>query len=136
MVYLDRNEDGSYVEEQTIEATFDLEAGPLPFETNPAFATGIDVIDGEVPTTIRLEQNYPNPFNPTTTFEYAITQQQHVRLVVYDVLGRAVATLVDGLQTPAAYQVTFDGAGLASGVYLYRLETETATLTRRMLLVK
>ncbi|MDX1547901.1 MAG: T9SS type A sorting domain-containing protein, partial [Rhodothermales bacterium] len=136
VVYLDKNPDGTYVAEQTITATFDLEAGPLPFETNPEISTAIEVIDDEVPSSIFLGQNYPNPFNPTTTFEYAIGQRQQVRLVVYDLLGRAVATLVDGLQPAATYQVTFDASQLASGVYLYRLETETATVTKRMLLIK
>jgi hypothetical protein len=135
--YIKPNADGTWPSTAVQQpATFHLEAGPLPFETNPAFGTGVDDVGGEIPAQVKLGQNYPNPFNPTTAFEYSLPATQHVTVRVFDVLGRAVATLVDGVQGASTYRVTFDASQLASGVYVYRLETPTQVLTRTMLLVK
>jgi hypothetical protein len=89
-----------------------------------------------------LEQNYPNPFNPATLIRYAVggTGGQGppaglVRLVVYDLLGREVAVLVNEPKTPGRYEVKFDGTGLASGVYLYRLSAGIYAESRKLLLV-
>ncbi len=73
------------------------------------------------PRSFGLSQNYPNPFNPTTNIEYRIADFGFVTLRVFDVLGRQVATLVNGLKSPGNYGAVFDGRGLPSGVYFYRL---------------
>jgi len=90
----------------------------------------------EVPHDLTLSQNYPNPFNPSTVISYEITAQQHVRLSVYDVTGRLITVLVDQQQAPGEYQVTWDAGQLASGVYIYRLESGGQILTRNMTFVK
>jgi len=120
----------------TTAGVFSLE-GALPFEVNPSFS-GVDVeqLDSVLPTTISLEQNYPNPFNPLTTFEYNLSASQRVQLNVYDVLGRRIATLVDGVQAASTYRVNFDASNLTSGTYFYRLETANTVLTRKMILLK
>ena len=82
--------------------------------------TGIPV--PTLPASYRLEQNYPNPFNPVTTIRYAVPAESRVVLKIYDVLGRVVATLVDEVQPPGERSVAWDARGMASGVYLYRLE--------------
>jgi hypothetical protein len=81
-------------------------------------------VEGEeaVPGTFELSQNYPNPFNPTTTIRFSIPQSGDVTLRVFDILGREVAVLVNEKRTAGRHDVTFDGTGLASGVYLYRLQ--------------
>jgi hypothetical protein len=107
----------------------------LPYDTNPV-ATGIEVVSYEVPEHITLGANYPNPFNPTTTFSYSIDRLQQVTIRVYDVLGRVVATLVDGVQPAATYEMTFDASNLSSGVYFYRLETQNKVLSKQMMLIK
>jgi subtilisin family serine protease len=89
-----------------------------------------------LPEAFSLEAAYPNPFNPVTTLRYALPEAATVRLVVYDLLGREVARLVEGVQQAGYHAVAFDGARLASGVYLYRLEAGTFVQTRRMTLVK
>ncbi len=76
----------------------------------------------ENPTRFALEQNYPNPFNPTTAIRYQLPAASNVRLVVYDMLGREVSVLVDGRGEAGVHQVTFDGSGLSSGVYFYRMQ--------------
>ena len=76
---------------------------------------------GVVPVQAELRGNYPNPFVGETTFEYAVAESGHVSLTVYDLMGRRVATLVDGVQAADTYRVTFDASRLASGVYVTRL---------------
>ncbi len=83
-----------------------------------------------------LFQNYPNPFNPSTAISYKLTASSLVTLKVYDILGRDVATLVNGRQTAGEHSVTFDAARLPSGVYFYRLRAGTSTVVRKMLLMK
>ncbi len=83
-----------------------------------------------------LDQNYPNPFNPSTQIGYTISESSHVTLRVYDLLGRQVATLVDENRAAGSYKVTFNAAGLSSGVYIYRLESAGQVLTKRMTLLK
>ncbi len=80
--------------------------------------------------------NYPNPFNPTTVIKYDMPKETHVRITVYDVLGRKVETLVDGIETAGIHEVTFDGSRLASGVYFYRLTTPTYSKVMKMLMLK
>jgi hypothetical protein len=90
------------------------------------------------PTSCLLLQNYPNPFNPVTTIGYRVSGAgyREVRLAVYDLLGREVTALVDEKKEPGSYEVRFDGSNLASGVYLYRLQTGEFVQTRRLLLMK
>ena len=71
--------------------------------------------------TYRIEQNYPNPFNPTTKIRYEIPERSFVTLKVYDVLGNEVATLVNEEKPVGSYEVEFNGFGLPSGIYFYRL---------------
>ncbi|MFH1196807.1 MAG: glycosyl hydrolase family 18 protein [bacterium] len=97
------------------------------------------------PTEFILHQNYPNPFNPTTTIRYAvptvetgyIPSLQHVALKIYDILGNEVMTLVDETKEPGYYEVEFDASRLSSGVYFYRLQTESGfNATRKLLVIK
>jgi hypothetical protein len=89
-----------------------------------------------VPKELHLYQSYPNPFNPTTAIHYNILSRTHVRLLVYDVIGRLITTLVDEEQTAGSYKVHWDANNHATGMYIYRLETGGSTLTRKMLLVR
>lgn len=91
---------------------------------------------GEVQEGFRLEQNYPNPWNPRTVIRYSVQRAAWVRLAVYDLRGREVAVLVDGPASPGDHTVPFDGTGLASGMYLYRLASGRASRTRGMILLK
>ncbi len=97
----------------------------------------------ERPLSVSLEQNYPNPFNPTTTIEFTVggvrglgLGASDVRLVVYDILGREVAVLVNETMDPGHHEAQFDATRLASGVYSYRLTAGTYVLCRKMVLMK
>ena len=86
--------------------------------------------------TFRLDQNYPNPFNPSTQIGYQVPRTGRVLLKVYDILGQQVSTLVDRVQSAGSYQVSFDGAQRASGVYIYRITTASGSITRTMVLTR
>jgi hypothetical protein len=89
-----------------------------------------------LPSTPQLLQNYPNPFNPTTAIRYQLSAVSDVKLVVYDILGREVAELVNERKAPGSYEVRFDATGLASGIYLYRLTAGSFVRVRKMVLVR
>ncbi|MBI5472139.1 MAG: FG-GAP repeat protein [Ignavibacteriae bacterium] len=89
-----------------------------------------------VPTFHTLEQNYPNPFNPITTIAFQIPGNGHVTLKVYDMLGREVATIVDGIREAGVYEEVFDATALASGVYLYRLQAGDFSQIRKLTVLK
>ncbi|KPQ01087.1 MAG: extracellular concanavalin A-like lectin/glucanase [Bacteroidetes bacterium HLUCCA01] len=98
-------------------------------------ATSVDV--EQLPTRYELAQNFPNPFNPSTTIGYALPEVADVRLEVFDMLGRRVATLVRNETHPAGnHAVTFDASMLTSGVYVYRLQAGSTTITRKLTLIK
>lgn len=96
-----------------------------------------------IPSQFQLQQNYPNPFNPCTTIEYSLpysglgsSDPILVSLIVYDILGHEITTLVNEKQTHASYKVEFDGKGLASGIYFYRIKAGNITDSKRMILLK
>lgn len=83
-----------------------------------------------------LSQNYPNPFNPTTSIRFFLETGSSVRLAIYDLLGRPVATLIDEATSAGDHWVTWDAGNAAAGVYYYRLNAGAFSETRKMLLVK
>lgn len=89
-----------------------------------------------MPSEIRLDQNYPNPFNASTVLTYQVPSRMQVRMVVYDALGRMVATLVEGEQGPGKHAVHFRGTSLPSGLYVCELQGGGASITRPMILLK
>jgi len=90
----------------------------------------------EIPTSVSLKQNYPNPFNPTTTIQFELDKTTFTKLTVYDVLGRKVQELINGVRPAGTNTIQFDAANLASGVYLYRLEANGIIQTKRLTLIK
>jgi hypothetical protein len=105
-------------------AVTNLSSAPstFTFQTNSASLDVNAANDSRNPVSFGLEQNYPNPFNPTTTISFKVTDLSVVTLKVFDILGREVATLADGVKSSGRYTVTFDGSRLSSGLYFYRLQ--------------
>jgi hypothetical protein len=112
----------------------DFTVPPLPDLPFGAVYTSTE--DADVPGTFALDQNYPNPFNPATKIRYSLPATSRVKLDVFDMLGRHVATLADGIQPPGTHEAVFDARALPSGAYLYRLQAGDRIETRMMLLVK
>jgi hypothetical protein len=107
------------------------------------FSAAGDDADG-TPGQFVLQQNYPNPFNPTTAISYQLIANSFVTLRVFDILGREIAILVDGVQQAGTHIVRWDASRYPSGVYLYRLQSSSAynketvrfVETKKMVLVK
>ena len=106
------------------------------FKTTNGGSTFINSISTEIPTKYSLGQNYPNPFNSMCNVQFTMCNAGNVRLVVYDIMGREVETLVNERLKPGTYEASFDGSMLNSGVYFYRLVTGDFTETKKMLLIK
>ena len=90
----------------------------------------------QLPAAYQLRQNYPNPFNPSTTIGYELPKSSIVKLSVFDVLGREVSALVNERREAGVHEVKFDGSGISSGVYFYRIEAGGFVQTRKLLLLR
>ncbi len=88
------------------------------------------------PKGLHLEQNYPNPFNPTTNIEFSLPQFSHVSLMIFDMLGNEVKSLINSSKEAGNYQVSFNASSLPSGIYFFRLETDGFSQSKKMLLLK
>ena len=117
--------------------TFDVAIAPVHIAFyRDETATAVEQTSDAVPESFVLHPNYPNPFNPATTIPFDIAQAGHVTLTIIDMLGREVATLVDGPVTPGRYETTWETDRMPSGVYLSRLEVNGQVSTRRLVLLK
>lgn len=113
----------------------DTDVDVQKFTTTQVF-TSIEDRISSAPQGFKLDQNYPNPFNPSTNINYTLDQAGVVTLKVYDITGREVATLVNTRENAGQHSVTFDATNLASGVYIYSLQSNGIRLTNRMTLIK
>ena len=97
-----------------------------------------DEIEVEVnfPDKFSLEQNYPNPFNPSTIIQYAVSSKQLVQIKVFDVLGNEIMTLVDEEKSAGTYEIEFSAEGLASGIYIYKMQTGSFVDIKKMSLIR
>jgi hypothetical protein len=126
----------------TVVATDAADGSRISYTTTVNVISKVETIAGAVPTEFSLEQNFPNPFNPSTTIRFALPKEAPVTLVIYNMLGVPVRTLINGEQLGAAnHQVTWDGkddAGMTvpSGMYLYRITAGSFQATRKMTLLK
>ncbi len=90
----------------------------------------------ELPIKYNLSQNYPNPFNPVTQINYSVVNKGFVRLSVYDMLGREISVLVNEVKTPGNYIISFDASDFSSGIYIYKMETNEFTASKKMVLIR
>ena len=96
----------------------------------------IERSSASVPEHYTLEQNYPNPFNPSTTFRFSVARQGPVTLKIYDLLGKEVASVVNAELSPGQYEVRWNAAGLSTGMYVYRLQGNNFSATKKFVLAK
>jgi hypothetical protein len=89
-----------------------------------------------IPSSFALSQNYPNPFNPTTTITFSLPEQSEVRLEVFNLLGKHMATLMNSQCAAGWHSVTFDASPLASGIYFYKLNAGIFSCTRKLILIR
>jgi type IX secretion system substrate protein len=112
-------------------------SGTISLEGGSLLISSVKSVKGPaIPRSFFVDQNYPNPFNPSTTIEFGLPARSFVSIKVFNVLGREVATLFQGVQSAGVYAVEFDASNLVSGIYFCRIQTEKAVGVKRMVLVK
>lgn len=111
-------------------------AGGRILKTTTGGITNVQRVSNEIPNLFSLYQNYPNPFNPNTKIKFALPKSSFAKLVIYDMLGREIATLVNEQLNPGVYEVNFDGTKCASGIYYYKLMMGEFKQTKKMILLK
>jgi hypothetical protein len=89
-----------------------------------------------LPQAFSLSPNYPNPFNSSTTLRYSLPVQSSATIDIYDILGRKIQTLAEGIKPAGNYQIVWEARDIPSGAYFYRLTTGEFSQTRKMILVK
>jgi hypothetical protein len=97
--------------------------------------SGVAEVPPGIPASFTLFQNYPNPFNPRTTIRYTLPKRMHVRVAVYDLLGRVVSTLADGVEDPGPKSVSFEAGNLSSGVYFYQVRSSDGLVASKKMMV-
>ena len=107
----------------------------LDFDGSYSYSKVVQVSTNLI-STFELKQNYPNPFNPSTQISFSLVQNGFVRLVVYNLLGQEVKTLINRNMEAGSHSITFDASDLQSGVYLYKLNAAGSTLTKKMILLR
>ena len=129
----------SFTDRGLASGTYSYRLKQVDFNGNFEYFNLSNEVNIGTPDNFKLMQNYPNPFNPSTKINYSLPYDGKVSLAIFDVSGKEVQSLVNGVQTAGFYSVTFDGSKLSSGVYYYRIEVAGQTNfvdTRKMLLVK
>jgi photosystem II stability/assembly factor-like uncharacterized protein len=111
------------------------------YSTTGGTPTFVNNITSELPNKFDLYQNFPNPFNNTTKFKFKVARHSgssasYIKIVVYDIMGREIQTLVNESLIPGIYETSFDGSNLNSGLYFYKLTSEEYSETRKMILLK
>jgi glycosyltransferase involved in cell wall biosynthesis len=117
-------------------AVFEGPSGSAVYGANGCSGTTVSITNTEIPVKYSLSQNYPNPFNPGTSIAFEIPKDGLVKVVVYDILGKEVATLVNDKRAAGSYIIDFNAAGLSSGVYFYKLIANEFTDLKKMTLIK
>ena len=101
-----------------------------------SYSQEVEAVVSATPKSFDLQQNYPNPFNPSTSIVFTLPERGYTLLKVYDVVGREVATLTNGVMDAGIHTVQFNGASFASGIYLYKLTSGSDVQIKRMTLLK
>jgi hypothetical protein len=97
---------------------------------------GTSNFTADIPTVFKLHDNYPNPFNPSTIIKYDIPKSSHVKITIYDMLGKEVGILVNQDKTAGFYEIQWDARNYSSGAYIYKMETDSYTEIKKMMLIK
>lgn len=118
------------------ESSFPLSMVEQVIEVSVTGSVGINGNNNEIPGSFFLSQNYPNPFNPSTNLEFGISNPEFVSLIVYDLLGNKIKTLVNEVKPAGSYKIKFDGSGLSSGIYFYALTAGNFTDKKKMIIMK
>ncbi|HSD64153.1 MAG TPA: T9SS type A sorting domain-containing protein, partial [Ignavibacteriaceae bacterium] len=125
----------SYVDNNILNGKFTYRLRQIDFDGSFTYSKEVE-IDVNNPLQFTLSQNYPNPFNPITKIKYSVPSDGQVSLTVYNAIGQKVSELVNGEVKVGSYEVSFDASDLSSGVYLYKIQANGYTSTKKMILLR
>lgn len=125
----------SYIDKNVSAGSYSYRLKQIDFDGTFTYSPVAEV-EVSAPVNFELAQNYPNPFNPGTTIQFSLPKSSNVLLKVYNLLGQEVATLLDGFKEAGIHYINFDAANLNSGLYIYKIEAEGFTSTKKMTLIK
>ncbi|NWG28156.1 MAG: T9SS type A sorting domain-containing protein [Ignavibacteriaceae bacterium] len=125
----------SFIDSKLETGSYTYRLKQVDFDGSFEYSNEINV-EVELPLQYSLEQNFPNPFNPSTKISYSIPEDGFVKLAVYNLLGEEVAKIVNAFQKANRYEVNFDGSGLSSGIYVYKIESSNFSASRKLVLMK
>ncbi len=112
-------------------------AGGAAYLSLANYVTGVKEVNlNSIPQDFDLSQNYPNPFNPSTKIRFSVPNTSNVKLIIYNVLGQKIATLLNEVKNAGTYELSWDASRLSSGIYIYKLQTSQKVITRKMMLIK
>ncbi|NWF90547.1 MAG: T9SS type A sorting domain-containing protein [Ignavibacteriaceae bacterium] len=120
----------------TSQTAYSYRLKQIDFDGSFAYSKTVQVTSNSIVNTFELKQNYPNPFNPATQISFSIAKDGFVKLVVYNLLGQEVKTLINRNMEAGSHSVSFNASDLQSGIYIYKLTSAGSTLTKKMMLVK
>jgi photosystem II stability/assembly factor-like uncharacterized protein len=126
----------SFVDKNVLAGTYNYRIKQIDFDGSFEYYNLQNAVEVGVPDQYRLTQNYPNPFNPTTKITYSVPVDGFVSISIFNILGEKVTTLVNANVKAGHYEVTFDAAGIASGMYLYRMESGDFISVKKMMILK
>jgi hypothetical protein len=125
----------SFIDNNVSAGNYSYRLKQIDFDGTFEYSNSVEV-EISTPSVYELAQNYPNPFNPSTAIKFNIPEAGNVKLVVYNLLGQEVNTLVNEFKSAGSYTINFDATNLTSGVYLYKIEANGFVQTRKMMLIK
>ena len=126
----------SYIDKELVVGTYNYRIKQIDFNGTYKYYELSEEINIAAPNSYDLSQNYPNPFNPTTKIKYSVPVDGFVNIAVYNVLGEKVADLVNSIQKAGNYEFTFNATNLASGMYIYRMESGSFISIKKMMILK
>jgi len=120
----------------TISGNYSYRLKQIDYDGSFNYSGEVSVKVNLIPAELTLHQNYPNPFNPSTTIRYGLPTDAYAKLILYDILGNEIETLVSEKKSAGTYEVTVNGSNLANGIYIYRLQAGNSVQLRKMILLK
>ncbi len=126
----------SFIDENITTGIYYFRLKQIDYNGTFSYSDIVKIEFNQLPTKFNVYQNYPNPFNPVTTIKYDIVKAQSVKVTIYDIIGREVATLVNEQQQPGSYEIKWDASNVSSGIYFYQLKTKDYVYTKKMILMK
>ena len=126
----------SFIDENIVTGIYKYRLKQIDFDGTFEYSNEIEIEAGSIPKEYVLFQNYPNPFNSSTVISYSVPMEGKVTIKLYNALGELVKTITDGFFNAGTYKINLSSEDLSSGIYLYKMQTERTSLTKKLIIIK